>query len=411
MTVRAEAFVWSLSLIAGSSMAADHVVSLNDKYPPDHMTPNEITIAVGDTVTFTSGSSRERHNVHAYDDSFVCSVGCRGDGSGRSTRPTTNWQSTVTFTKPGTVLYGCDEHTSTMESFPAIIHVVGDAPVFNPDQAGLSGSWANPATDSQGFVLDVAPDFYGQGTALLFGGWFTYDIDAARGLRWYTIQGRLGPSNAATMGIYQTLGGRFDSAQATSTQAVGTTTVRFDDCSRGSLDYHFDDGRQGTIALTRLLNNVTCSAGNPGEPPRQQAGNAAWTGAWADVTNSGQGLIMEFNPIQNLMFAAWYTFGADGTANGGAQSQNWYTLQAQAPAGANAIHDIGIYATNGGVFDQHATTATARVGSADLSMLGCTSATLAYRFSDGANAGRAGTLHLTRLSPASTTCQLWPAGP
>lgn len=281
---------------------------------------------------------------------------------------------------------------------------------FNPNQGGLSGSWANPATDSQGFVLDVASNFYGEGRALIFGGWFTYDVGATGGLRWYTIQGKLGPSNAATMGIYRSLGGRFDSTQATRIETVGTTTVRFEDCSHGSLDYRFDDGRQGTIPLTRLLANSTCSAGGADEPPRQQADNAAWSGAWADVAaNSGQGLVMEFNPVQNLMFAAWYTFGAHAGVDDDARSQDWYTLQAQAPAGVNAFTDIGIYATSGGVFDQHATTSIARVGSADLTFHSCTSATLDYRFSSGANAGRAGMLHLTRLSPAADDCHLWPS--
>jgi len=126
------------------------------------------------------------------------------------------------------------------------------------NQYGLSGSWANPATQSQGFVLSVQPDFYGSGNALLFGGWFTFDTTAAGGQRWYTIQGSAS-GKATSMPIYRTEGGRFDTSQATTTDSVGIATLHFDDCTHGTLDYAFVDGRGGTIPVTRLLANIECS--------------------------------------------------------------------------------------------------------------------------------------------------------
>ncbi|MFI4970535.1 MAG: peptidoglycan DD-metalloendopeptidase family protein, partial [Lysobacterales bacterium] len=79
--------------------------------------------------------------------------------------------------------------------------VVGSG--VNPDQHGLTGSWANPATDAQGLLIDVEPDFYASGIGLLFGGWFTYDTSAAGGQRWYTIQGQVHAGDATTsMPIY-----------------------------------------------------------------------------------------------------------------------------------------------------------------------------------------------------------------
>jgi hypothetical protein len=271
---------------------------------------------------------------------------------------------------------------------------------FDRNQAGLSGAWANPATDSQGFVLDVAPDLLGPGRPLLFGGWFTFDATAAGGVRWYTIQGALEPSGPATMAIYRTLGGSLDSAQATTTEPVGTVHVDFADCTHASLDYAFDGGPAGTIPLVRLLANATCSPGAAAADP----GSAAWSGAWADPGNSGQGLVFDFDPVQNVMFAAWYAFGAGATPASGPGGQDWYTLQAAVPPGAQAVPGITIFQSSGGVFDQHASTTTEAVGEADLVLHGCTSATLTYAFTRGRNAGRSGVLDLARLTPAPAGC-------
>ncbi len=404
-----QAVVSSL-LAAGRCMAADHVVHLNDMFPPNHMTPNSLTIAVGDTVTFISDHNSELHNVHALDGSFLCSSGCVGDGSGAIGDPMTNWKATVKFTRPGLVKYGCDEHPSTMSVNAAVIDVVGPPQNFDLNQAGLSGAWANPAADSQGFLFDVVPNFGGNSSAMLFGGWFTYDTRVSGGVRWYTIQGQLGPADRSTIPIYQTFGGRFDSAQATQTRAAGTATIGFIDCTHASLSYVFDDGRSGSFPLVRLLANTTCADGPAGSAGRS-AENSAWSGAWADFRNSGQGLVFEFNPIQSALFAAWYTFDPAGAAGGGASSQEWYTLQAPAPRGANALHDIAISHFSGGLFDQrplHGGSIAAQVGTADLTLRSCTSATLAYRFAGGKNSGLAGTLDLARVTPAPAGCRLWP---
>ena len=273
------------------------------------------------------------------------------------------------------------------------------------DQHGLTGSWANPATSGQGVLMDVVPDFYGSGTGLLFGGWFTYDSSAAGGQRWYTIQGQVGPADQATMSIYQTLGGRFDSALATTTTPVGSATVAFSDCTHGTLSYAFSDGsgRTGIIPLIRLLPNVTCaSSGDNGA----NAADYLLSGAWADPANSGQGLVFDRNPLNHIFFAAWYTFATSAGTGSGAPGQRWYTLQAATTPGTSAIADVGIYDTSGGVFDATHATTTQRVGTATLSFQSCGAATLNYHFDSGANAGVSGSLALGRVTPAPAGCQL-----
>jgi hypothetical protein len=139
-------------------------------------------------------------------------------------------------------------------------YAIGEQSHINLNQRGLTGTWANPTTDGQGIVMEVEPDFYGAGTGILFGGWYTYDA-TANGQQWYTLQGQVSStSTTATIPIYLTQGGHFDAAGATTTSQVGQATLSFADCNHGSMAYAFSDGsgRSGTIPLTRLLPNATC---------------------------------------------------------------------------------------------------------------------------------------------------------
>jgi plastocyanin len=364
--------------------------------------PSQLAIHVGDTVTFTNSGGF--HNVAANDGSFRCAQGC-DDAGGNGDPSNESWSATVTFDAAGAFGYHCEVHASM--GMVGTITVEGSAPpVFDLNQHGLAGAWANPATESQGVVMDVFPDLYAPGTGLLFGGWFTFDVTAPGGQRWYTVQGQVTDTDdSATMPIYQTLGGAFDTAQATTTTAVGQATIHFDDCSHGSLAYTFSDGsgRQGIVPLTRLLDNLACTpagttAGNPG--------NYLLGGTWADSGNSGQGLVFDINTAQGVLFAAWYTFLADAAADAGPPASHWYTLQAAPAPGFTSIDNVGIYESTGGVFDQPATTATAQVGTASLVFHDCSSMTMTYTFTAGPNAGISGTLDLSRIAPPPAGCTL-----
>ncbi len=267
------------------------------------------------------------------------------------------------------------------------------------NQRGIGGSWANPATDSQGLVVDVSPDFFNAQTGNLFAGWFTFADDGSQ--RWYTLQGPVGDVAGAHLPIYETTGGRFDHPQATTTRTVGDAWLVLEGCGRARLDYRFDQGaRSGTIPLQRLLANVDCA---DTQPPPSTPADARYAGTWADFGTGGQGLVLDVAPSQALLFGAWYTFAASSVA--GADGQRWVTLQAAFPAGARALEDIGIFESRGGVFDGPADTETVQVGTADLSFTSCTTARLDYRYTSGAFAGRTGRLDLTRVTPAPAGCQ------
>ena len=95
----------------------------------------------------------------------------------------------------------------------------------NLDQIGLTGSWYNPSTSGQGIVMQVVPDYYGAGRGLLFGGWFTFDVSASGGPRWYSVQGEVDASSAsATMPIYRSEGGNFAAPPNVGVASIGQAT-------------------------------------------------------------------------------------------------------------------------------------------------------------------------------------------
>jgi len=288
----------------------------------------------------------------------------------------------------------------------------GASSAVNLNQHGLTGSWFNPATGGQGIELEVYPDLGGAGHGLLFAGWFTYDVAVAGGQRWYVLSGNVSSDNAiADLGIYTQYGGNFNAPPVLGAGInVGQATLQFADCNHGSLSYTFNDGsgRVGTIPLTRLTANVTCTAsGDDGSA----ASSYLLSGNWFDSASGGQGLIFDFNPVQNVLFAAWYTFAPNGQLIGGPASQRWYVMQAPYVTGTTSVSDIPIAVGTGGIFDDPTPTQTQIVGSASLTLQSCNAMTLTYTFTAGTNQGLSGNVNLTRIGPAPAGCSLPPPGP
>lgn len=294
---------------------------------------------------------------------------------------------------------------------PALLLPVA-ANAVNLDQHGLTGSWYNPATGGQGIELEIYPDFGGAGHGLLFAGWFTYDVTAAGGQRWYVLTGNVSSDDAvADLGIYAQYGGNFNALPALGGATnLGHATLQFADCNHGSLNYAFTDGsgRAGTIPLTRLAANVTCA---PGGDDGSAASSYLLSGNWYRADTGGQGFIFDVNPVQSNLFAAWYTFAPSGQQIGGPASQRWYVLQAHYTQGMASVSDIPIAIGTGGVFDDPAPTQTQIVGSASLTVQSCAAMTLNYAFNAGTNQGLNGSVNLTRVGPTPAGCSVAPPGP
>lgn len=274
------------------------------------------------------------------------------------------------------------------------------------DQHGLTGSWYEAATSGQGVEVEFFPDLVAPGTALVQGAWFTFDVAPRGGAdreRWYTFSGNaVRGQTSVPITIYRNVGGNFNAPPVTNATAVGSGTLAFTDCSNGTLAYQFSDGsgRSGSIALTRLLKNVTCAMGST--PP--VSADFALSGNWFDAATSGQGIVVEVNPALPYFFLTWYAYAPSGQA-AGAAGQRWFTAQAGYSPGSRTI-TATLFETTGGIFDQAADPAptTDAVGVATMTFSNCASAQLQFNFTAGSSAGKAGTIALTRIGPVPPGC-------
>lgn len=90
--------------VALPATAAEHFVQVG---PGLTFSPQNLTIQVGDTVTWTNAGGF--HNVEANDGSFRCANGC--DGMGGSGEPAANaWSFSLVFTEVRTINYFCFVH-------------------------------------------------------------------------------------------------------------------------------------------------------------------------------------------------------------------------------------------------------------------------------------------------------------
>lgn len=122
----------ALAAVATPLLAEDHQVVVSNF----SFSPSELTIQVGDTVTWTNQGGT--HNVAADDDSFRCANGCDGDGEGGDGDPASNaWSFTLTFDEPAELIrYFCELHggpggadmsgTITVESAEPVDEVFAD---------------------------------------------------------------------------------------------------------------------------------------------------------------------------------------------------------------------------------------------------------------------------------------------
>jgi YVTN family beta-propeller protein len=278
----------------------------------------------------------------------------------------------------------------------------------NLNQHGLTGSWYDPTVGGQGLVLDSVPDTNGTGNGTLFAGWFTWDTTASGGQRWYVLQGSVTSTNPVANLVIATSAapGNFMAGPSVPTTQVGTATLQFSDCTHGFLTYAFTDGsnRQGSIPLLRLTGGATCAAtGDSGDA----TGGDQNSGAWYTTDASGQGLILTVDPTSSgpMLSGGWFTYAQNGSQQAtAAASQNWYVMQASQPG-----YTAPIISTTGGVFMNPGDAVTAAtVGTMTADFTSCTTMTLTYGFTSGANQGLNNSnspLTLTRLGPPPPGCE------
>lgn len=238
---------WITILFAVCTAFAARADTIDVAVSSFRFTPNDITINVGDTVRWTNTGGF--HNVRADDDAF-------GNSSSASA-----WVFTHTFTSAGDVRYYCEEHSSPGQNINTnmngIVRVQATEPPPFAINQGIAGSWFNPATSGQGFLIDLLPEFN-----FMFVAWFTYEKPAAPAMaggpkigapehRWMTASGNY-TGNVATLTLFSSRNGVFNDPATVTTSPVGTMSLNFENCSKGTITFDIPgEGVSGVIPISR----------------------------------------------------------------------------------------------------------------------------------------------------------------
>jgi len=270
-------------------------------------------------------------------------------------------------------------------------------------QEGLTGAWYDPAASGQGFQFTIVPDA-ATGATSVFGAWYTFGLTpgGVDTQRWYSVQA-VAPAGAreVEVAIYQNVGGTFDAPPTTTATRVGTAMLIFWSCTSAEFDYDLDDGRSGSIVIQSLLPSVGCSETQATPIPPADFG---LSGAWYAPDTSGQGLMIDVDPIGSQVFGGWFTYAFAGSDDRGFEAQRWYSLQGARDI-SNPSVDLVIYSSTFGTFVAGGAGATEPVGTATLTYADCATATLDYAF-DASFGGAEGHIDLTRVGPIPASCAI-----
>lgn len=246
--------------------AANHTVEVGLPF----FNPRELTIQVGDTVTWTN-KGQSHHNVVADDGSFRCAQGCDHlGGNGEDTFG--EWSFSLTFNESGRINYHCEPHAD-IGMRGVLIVSKDEVPSLMPINFGHSGSWYNEATDGQGLNIEVVMTAGEPALVVVY--WFTFSEPGSAPAagkqvvsdqRWFIAVGDVpAEGDEIPLEVFISTGGRFDTATpAPSQEAVGTATLAFTSCAEGTLAYDMElrdaaeQSVSGEIPIQRLTPDVMC---------------------------------------------------------------------------------------------------------------------------------------------------------
>ena len=115
--------------------------------------------------------------------------------------------------------------------------------------------------------------------------------------------------------------------------------------------------------------------------------NYGVSGSWYEPATSGQGLVIEILPLNNLLAAYWFTYPVQGGA------REWYL--ATGDINGDSV-ELTIYQTQNGVFDEINMVETNAVGTAQLEFSSCEAASWTYQID---TLGQSGEIPLQRIAP------------
>lgn len=249
-------------------------------------------------------------------------------------------------------------------------HLDGPGTVSGPQAIVTPGHWSGEwiaGSDTTNISLDEeCPDSYYNE----FG-----PVQVSRSGTWYLSNASAYVDQPVLVGVYD---GGFDPANPANNQ-IGITS---------GFPIVLQAGRDYTFVVQPLCNFVTGSWYYVLFPPAPFEFNGAMSGAFYNPDTSGQGVLLDVDPEQNFVFAAWFTWATQPPAGAttpqavGDPSHRWLTFQGDYQTGDASI-DLTVYSSTGGVFDDPAPVNTDPVGTAVLDMESCFLGELRYSLDSG----------------------------
>ena len=312
----------------------------------------------------------------------IWSIPFDGPASGSTDRP-----GSLVATANGVVMVG-----ETLNSGGLVLakYSFGIAPPINVQ--GLW--WRSPSGSQSGWGVNVV-----QQGDVLFATWFTYD--AQRRPLWMVMSEGVRTGVAEYTGtMYQVTGPAFDSATwdtaRVQARAVGTATFSFANAASGT--FRFTDSTNGLSVAHPITPQLFASpvpVCDLGDTPSATNFTDLW---WRSPAGSESGWGINLIHQGDVIFATWFTYGADG-------SPLWLVASDLRRTGAGTFAG-DLYRTSGPAWfavpwDPNTVTVT-RVGSASLAFSGAGAGTFSYTV-DGVSGSKTITRQL--FSAPQTVCR------
>jgi YVTN family beta-propeller protein len=250
----------------------------------------------------------------------------------------------VSVDVPGRRVYVVNSGSSTLSVIDTATNTVVATVPLGPGPTGINqfpfpdnyqGLWWNPAESGWGVHLVQ------QGN-ILFATWFTYDVDGSG--MWLVMSNgtNTGPSTYSGT-LFRTTGPSFDAVPWNPSEVkstpVGTATFAFTSADRGTFTYTVNGITQSKaiipLAFSSPMPNCT-TGGTAGATTNYQD---LW---WKSPAGSESGWGVNIAHQGDILFATWFTYGANGKGR-------WLVMSAGVLIGPNQ-YSGDLYQTTGPAF-------------------------------------------------------------